>query len=926
MNQPDHRLDFLIHDLPSPESARRFFEQFAERNPAQTARLQKNDGLFSDILTLASYSPLLAATLIQHPEYVSWLAGKRSQTAVSGKDELLESLARFALTNSQIEPHVMLARFRRRELLRIFLRDIRGLGTIAEITEEISNLADAILEHAVSLARQEMDNRFGKPFETDDKGRRRPSEACVVALGKLGSKELNYSSDIDLLFMYSGEGSTTGTGSASSVTNREYFVKFAEAVRQLVGKQTGEGAAYRVDMRLRPYGRVGSLALSLNETARYYLTEARSWEQQVLIRSRSSAGDASVFKRFFALVQGAVFRPGRDPKEALREVYLSKEKIDQQRRPETPFDVKLGTGGIREIEFIAQALQLAHGGTDRWLRAPHTLISISRLADRGLLSENERSGLSNAYDFLRRLEHVLQMEHGLQTHSLPGDPEKLELVAAKMRFNGFSELEQSLADHTGNVHTAFIRVFGSEGESTITGRSVDGSPPGFDDVLPDDDAEMADAAGAYMERQILASMKKDRQPIALGGERSEVIRRISAASTHFAQLIASRPGLIKGLTKPSGTPALPDYESEFQRQVDLESGWHAVLGQMRNVWARLMLEITAADVYEVLPVPELRSRQSLLAEASIRTAVRAAARELSAKHPSERPPRPIIFGLGKLGSGTLDYGSDLDLIIAYFEDDDIRPKVTLSEFYSRFTELFVTLLSGMTRDGNLYRVDLRLRPYGKNGPNVSTVDALRDYIENAASIWELLAYVQMRAVPIGPDEEDQAEFLVRESIERRAAKEGSDQIRREARGMRLKLEKAHGSGRGGREIDIKFGSGGLLDIYFVVRYLHLAHPAAVAPGSRSTPAKLEAFGAAGLLSADDNTALREGHGFLSALDHNLRLAFGRSSRLPQANHDLLARIATRIGLGSESELIEQLALHRMNIRSAFENVFAEPGI
>ena len=193
-------LDSLVKDLPDAESATRFLKQFSERNPSHGAKLLKNDGLLSDCLTLAAYSPLLAATLIQNPEYLWWLNRKRSESSVRNKEELLESLARFALTNSQIEPQVLFARFRRRELLRIFLRDIRRLGTIAEITEEISNLADAILENALRIARQEMDNRFGAPFEFDGKGRTRPSEICIVSLGKLGSKELNYSSDIDLLF------------------------------------------------------------------------------------------------------------------------------------------------------------------------------------------------------------------------------------------------------------------------------------------------------------------------------------------------------------------------------------------------------------------------------------------------------------------------------------------------------------------------------------------------------------------------------------------------------------------------------------------------------------------------------------------------------------------------------------------------------
>ena len=227
------------------------------------AKLLKNESLLSDVLTLVSFSPLLATTLLQNPDYIGWLDRKRRDSGVRGKEELLESLARFSLTNSQLEPQVLFARFRRRELLRIYLRDIRGLATIAEITEEISHLADAILEAALTTARREMDNRFGSPQETDEKGRATSARFCIAALGKLGSRELNYSSDIDLLFLYSDEGSTSGRGTRGAVTNREYFVKLAEFTAKLVASSSGEGAAYRVDLRLRPHGSLGALALSV---------------------------------------------------------------------------------------------------------------------------------------------------------------------------------------------------------------------------------------------------------------------------------------------------------------------------------------------------------------------------------------------------------------------------------------------------------------------------------------------------------------------------------------------------------------------------------------------------------------------------------------------------------------------------------------
>ncbi|HMQ05277.1 MAG TPA: hypothetical protein PKD26_15265 [Pyrinomonadaceae bacterium] len=915
MNNNDARIADLAEKLPSPGSALAFFEQFAERNPPQAARLRRNEALLSDVLAIAAFSPLLATTMVQNPDYVNWLSRKRSDQAVRNKEELLESLARFSLTNSQLDTSVLFARFRRRELLRIFLRDVRRLATIAEITEEISNLADAILENALRIARQEMDNRYGAPFEIDGKGKKQPSDMVIVSLGKLGSRELNYSSDIDLLFIYSSDGTTTGTGSKGSVTNREYFSKLAETTARLVGKPGGEGAAYRVDLRLRPGGRVGALALSLAETIRYYLTEARSWEQQVLIRSRASAGSEAIFREFFTKVEDTVFHAARNAREALDEVFRSKKKIDHERRTDRSFDVKLGRGGIREIEFLAQALQLAHGGTDRWLRAPHTLISLSRLADRGLLTTNELSGLSSAYDLLRRLEHILQMEHGLQTHSLPTSAEKLALLAAKMGFADAEEFRAALESHTSNVSRAFQRVFGSEadGEAGDQGGGAGSS------------ADLIDPAAAAAESGPAAAENKHRVP---GGQneapavtaiadtgREEILRRISETSPNFSRMIAAMPKLAATLKIPGSDIAARDYRAELLSGVNAEQELPLVLSSMRGVWSELIVEIAVAELCDVLSTSDSRRLQTELAEASIDAALRAAAFH-TGKRDNGDDTLPVILAMGKLGSGTLDYGSDLDIVAAYTGEP------ASAERYARLVEMFVTLLSGMTREGNLYRVDLRLRPYGRNGPLVTSVAAFDEYIRKSATIWELLAYIQMRAVA-GRANADAtaAENALRAAIAERVAGEDPEFIRSEAFSMRLRLEEAHGRPRAKNEVNIKFGAGGLLDVYFAVRYLQLVHPAAVPDDARSTTARLDAVFRSGVLSAADHSALAAGHAFLSTLDHTIRLVSGRSSRITPANRAMIELYARRMAAASPANLFEQLAVHRLAIREAFENIF-----
>src|SRR6185295_12440521 len=249
--------------------------------------------------------------------------------------------------------------------LRIYLHDVRRAHTLVETTEELSNLADAILDYALSFARQDLDNRYGAPLH-DERGRIATADFCVIALGKLGSGELNYASDIDLVYVYSDDGETAGTkddtGERGKLSNREYFIKLSEAISKLVGHPAGEGAAYRVDLRLRPHGRDGALACSLDEAVKYYRSSAQAWERQALIRSRAAAGSNSLFAKFAAAVESQIYRSEVSVSDALASVRLAKQKIDRSvAARHAGFNVKLQRGGIREIEFIAQALQLAHG-------------------------------------------------------------------------------------------------------------------------------------------------------------------------------------------------------------------------------------------------------------------------------------------------------------------------------------------------------------------------------------------------------------------------------------------------------------------------------------------------------------------------------------------------------------------------------------
>jgi len=1127
-----------------------FYERLTAEDARAAQRLVRDEGLLADALALAAWSPLLGTTLAQNPDYLHWLARERADTHVRTTEELGESLARFALTHSQIEPQVLLARFRRRELLRIYLHDVRRTNSIVETTEELSNLADAVLAYALNLARQELDNHHGAPLCTDARGRKTTASFCVVALGKLGSRELNYASDIDLLFLYSDDGHTSGAGERGQTSNREYFNRLAERMTRLVGRQSGEGAAYRVDLRLRPHGRDGALSCSLAEAVRYYHAQAQAWELQTLIRSRAAAGTAALYARFGEAVRGRVYTHAASVEEALGNVRLAKQKIDRQHGASPRgFNVKLGRGGIREIEFIAQALQLAYGADDAWLHAPHTLISLGRLADRRLVTERERTELSDAYAFLRTLEHRLQMEHGLQTHSVPDEEGRRTLVARRMNFNGHDALaafNRALELHTARVRAAYEHVFDSMrdtvppashadepaatraatpapatggsaatamsdnaatdsnsataiNESAATNQSATTNPsaavmneraasaskntaakgesaaatgenaaaigesaaamgeraaatservgatderanvesgaresvnePAGESVnesagesagesvsdvaveapvaVEGTDAATSDgaslgggatfreprpetAAGAHADTaatlaaaqvfapllisggghvefnarrpeaapsaaattmsrvarlledaahdslnprralscvaRVAASLDKSGASVELSAESLRALVRLCGASEFFGEMIAGNPALIPALLVSAEEARARDYRALLRREIDRESSFRAELIALRRAWAQLLIETGARDVRGELSHAEAGRLQTELANASINAAYFIARREMARRYGNlAAGPRLSVLALGRLASGGMDYGSDLDIVIVY--DAQVPSPVsslTREEAYTRLVELMVSALSSLTRAGYLYRVDLRLRPDGKNGALVRSSASFVEYLRTRTGVWEWLAYVKLRAVGGDLELGRAAEGAARGAVHEAARAGDREELRRETRRVRERLERERGGGRGagrGGAIDIKFGAGGMLDVYFAARYLQLRDDVRDEGADRSTLTTLARLRDANSLDAETYRILSDGYALLRTLDHHLRLIAGRSSRLPSApDHVVLRDLARSAGHESPAALTETLRARMVDIRAAYERI------
>jgi glutamate-ammonia-ligase adenylyltransferase len=472
-----------LQRVPDPDLALNNLERFNQAVLDRRFLL----GLFRDsprilhlLLTIFGSSQFLSDILVRHPQLFEWLLEPGIVRRPKGKEDLLEEAWRVVSGAPSLERKwSSLRRLKVQEILRIGLQDLLGRQSLAGITEELSNLADAIVETAYQTCRRELSRRHGPPQFQDESGRTRECAFAILGLGKLGGRELNFSSDIDLVFVYEGEGETAGVPGAEGtrlgrIGNQEFFRKLGEMLVKGVSETSPEGHVYRVDLRLRPEGRSGGIAASLRTCEIYYETWGQAWERQALIKARPVAADLALGERFRHLVVPFVYRQYLDF-GALDEIRAMKERINlavgQDRRARR--NVKLGYGGIREIEFLVQGFQLLHGGRNPWVREANTLRALHRLAGLGLVADADYEVLVRAYTFLRKLEHRLQILHDRQTHTLPEAPPELASLARRMGYqppecaDPVASLLEEYERHTAAVRTlydAFLQGARPQGE------------------------------------------------------------------------------------------------------------------------------------------------------------------------------------------------------------------------------------------------------------------------------------------------------------------------------------------------------------------------------------------------------------------------------------------------------------------------------
>jgi [glutamine synthetase] adenylyltransferase / [glutamine synthetase]-adenylyl-L-tyrosine phosphorylase len=803
------------------------------------------------------YSPFARRLLESDPSLLSSLLEQLQQ---SWSREAMQDFVAARQIHDEASLKQVLRKLRQHVMARIIVRDLNGLANLDEVVESCTVLAEVSVQTA--LERLELWQRevHGTPI---GEGGDTP-QMIVVGMGKLGGRELNVSSDIDLIFAYAEDGETNG---ARPLSNHDYFTRLGKKLIAAIGEVTADGLVFRVDMRLRPYGDSGPLVGSFAMLEEYYQTQGREWERYAWIKGRVIAGPE---KELQDLLRPFVFRKYLDYSALASMRDLKAQIIREVSRREMHDNIKLGPGGIREIEFVAQVFQLIRGGRDTALQIRPTLKVLALLAERGELMEDAVQQLSSAYVFLRNLEHRLQYLQDAQTQMLPFDDENRERIAKGMGFADWKGFFAALEAHRDNVERHFNAVFSmklperpldnqltevwlegladDEAEKRLTQHGYRDSAAirqrlkslresgryrqlpaasreRFDALLPD----MLQLAGAQANANdtltrmlnLLETICRRASYLALLSEYPqalELVTKLVGASPWLAGYLAQHPILLDELLDTRNLYAPPDFNA---LRANLRHRLREVAGDveremdvMRHFKQAQVFRFAAHDLAGGLPLETLSDYLSGLADLILDQVLETLWPSIRGKH--RDIPRFAIIGYGKLGGKELGYASDLDIIFLY---DDESPEA--GEVYARFGQRINSWLNSLTPAGLLYETDLRLRPDGASGLLVSTLQAFAEYQKNKAWTWEHQALTRARFcagdVTIGAAfEQIRLDILCQP---RDLAK-----LREEVITMRQKMHDGHPNNS--ELFDIKHDAGGIVDIEFIVQYLVLAYACA----------------------------------------------------------------------------------------------------
>ena len=730
--------------------------------------------------------------------------------------------------------------------LRLMVRDLCGLGDLTEVMTSISTLAELSIQEALRYLSAWQQCDCGIPLGAESGA---AQELIVIGMGKLGGNELNVSSDVDLIYVYPED------GQAGKISNHEYFTKLAQKLTQAISERTADGYVFRVDLRLRPYGESGPVVSSFAMLEQYLHTQGREWERYAWIKARALSGDAAgleqiarpfVYRRYLDF---GAFASMRDLHAQIRREVARRSLVD---------NIKLGPGGIREIEFIAQVFQLIRGGKEAGLQLRSTRATLQAIAARHLLPPETVAQLQEAYALLRNLEHRLQYLDDAQTQALPDNDADRELIAQAMGVRDWAAFKTTLDTQRALVDTQFGKIF-STGDAVITLASPWTNP---EDIATLAQLGYADPSAAAEQLQHFKNSQRYRHLPATSQGRLDLLmpRIIETTAAHrqaneilarmitlietisqreaYLALLNEYPDTLAHVVRVCGAgPWAADYLAQHPILLDELLDTRALLEQrdwptlahklrqeldafpdterqmdtLRQFKHAQTFHLLAQDLEGVLSVEKLGDELSALAECVLAEILRLAWLSLLRKH--DETPHFAVIGFGKLGGKELGYASDLDIVFLY---DDAHADA--AETYARLAQRMNSWLTTLTSAGTLYETDLRLRPDGASGLMVSSFIAFAEYENQKAWVWEHQALTRARFVA-----GDAAIGAAFEHLRRRVICQPRElgKLREEVTRMRQKMRDTHHGTA--QAFDIKHAPGGLVDVEFIVQYLVLAH-------------------------------------------------------------------------------------------------------
>ncbi len=868
----------------------------------------------------------------------------------------------------------ILRQYKDEEYLRIGTRDLTGTAGIEEVMRELSDLAGACIAAALEFHWRRLEAKHGRPPGAGDQ-----TGFAVIGLGKMSGGELNFSSDVDLMFLRIPDGGRTD--GAHKVPSAGFYESLARSVMQTLSQVTDDGFVFRVDLRLRPEGEKGELVPSIENALNYYLEWGRTWERAAFMKAAAIAGDLTLARSFLKGLEPFLYRKHLDYStlEDMREMKLL---IEAQLKRKPGINIKLGQGGIREIEFFVQALQLINAGRAPAIRAKGTLESLRRLEDAGLLESDTAQDLRDAYLFFRKTEHRIQINHQLQTHELPRTVSEQEELARRMgyRENALPAFMADLDRRRKLVEDLFSGLFYSSDEevlnqcSSTARRITDGmhdpnktiealgeagfsNPKASYDILsglfkPPEDKRQSSKGGRLLSRlspllldELLkvpdpdeALMMLDRYLRALhsrAGYFSTLLEnpptarflvKILAESRFFAALLIRHPESIDSLigrwTLQHPQEKDPLHEQLHERLQHCEN-YEAELDVLRIFKNEELLRIGLSHLLMEINSPTARWLVTELSEVCLDGAVYIAVNEMNRKFGSRVDPDSVpfvILGLGKLGGMEMSYLSDVDVIFVYQSDESEIGRLSAHEWFTRLANRIISVLSVPTAEGVVFEIDTRLRPSGNKGPLVSSLQSFREYHEHTSELWEKQALIKARSVTGPWDLAETVDGIVRDCVLRtRITNEDITEIARIRQRMQTELAKEDS-----RHVDLKTGHGGLVDIDFFIQAQILlnAHeqPEIL---TQNSPDALEALFTNGVIDEEAFRVLDSGYRFLTNLEDRLRIMEHKSVDRIEIEGAKLQSLARRLGygIGNEKQLMDEYFRVTRDIRRIYSSLF-----